>query len=80
MSQQTIDSALAARHGRAVVSVPEAGRMLGIGRDVAYREARAGNLGGVPVLRLGKKLVVPLAALERVLAGEALPGQGATGR
>ena len=53
--------------------------MLGIGCDVAYREAKSGNLGGVPVIKLGKKLVVSLAALERVLASETLPGRKSPG-
>ena len=51
-------------------SVPEAGQMLGIGRDAAYQAARNGDL---PILRLGpKRLVVPLVALRKMLesAGE----------
>jgi excisionase family DNA binding protein len=48
------------------ISVPEAGRRLGIGRNHAYDCARRGEL---PVIRLGNKLVVPLAALERMLQG-----------
>lgn len=46
------------------ISVPEAGKRLGIGRNAAYEAARRGDL---PVLRFGKRLVVPLAALERKL-------------
>jgi excisionase family DNA binding protein len=48
------------------ISVPEAGRRLGIGRNAAYDAARRGEL---PVLRLGRRLVVPLAALDRKLGG-----------
>ena len=47
------------------VSVPDAGRKLGIGRCTAYRLARENKL---PVLRLGKKVRVPRVALERMLA------------
>ena len=47
------------------ISVPEAGRRLGIGRNHAYECARRGEL---PVIRLGHKLVVPLAAFERMLS------------
>ena len=43
------------------ISVPEAGRRLGVGRNVAFRLAREGIL---PVLRLGRKLRVPVRALE----------------
>jgi hypothetical protein len=49
----------------AVVSVSEAARILGIGRGLAYRGARDGWL---PVLRLGHRLVVPVAALAHMLA------------
>lgn len=49
---------------RATYSVPEAGEILGIGRQTAYELARQGKL---PVLRLGRKLLVPKIALERML-------------
>lgn len=51
------------------VDVTEAGRRLGIGRCTSYRLARQGSLAGVPVLRVGKKLRVPVRGLERVLEG-----------
>lgn len=50
---------------RLAVSVPEAGRALGIGRNRAYEAAASGEL---PTLRFGKRIVVPIAALERMLA------------
>ena len=46
------------------ISVPEAGRLLGIGRNVAFRLA---NERVIPALRLGKKLRVPRVAIERML-------------
>ena len=46
-------------------SVPEAGRRLGLGRNASYEAARRGEL---PVLRFGRKLVVPRIAFERMLA------------
>lgn len=46
------------------VSVPEAARMLGIGRNAAYDSVKRGEL---PALKFGKRLVVPMAALERML-------------
>jgi excisionase family DNA binding protein len=52
---------------RRTVTVEEAGRQLGIGRNTAYEAAR---LGQIPVIRVGKRLVVPVAALERLLQGE----------
>ena len=52
-------------------TVEEAGRILGIGRSAAY--AAVGR-GEIPALRIGKRLLVPRAALERLLAGEQLGG------
>jgi excisionase family DNA binding protein len=45
---------------RLVVSVTEAAELLGISRGLAYELARTGEL---PSLRLGRRLVVPRAAL-----------------
>jgi excisionase family DNA binding protein len=46
------------------ISVPEAGRRLGIGRNAAYEAAHRGEL---PVVRFGRLLRVPLPALDRML-------------
>jgi excisionase family DNA binding protein len=46
------------------ISVPEAGRWLGIGRNSAYEAARRGE---IPTIRIGRLLRVPVVALERVL-------------
>ena len=48
----------------AVLTVEEAGRLLGIGRGLAYEAARRGD---IPTLRIGRRLVVPRAALDRIL-------------
>lgn len=55
------------------VTVPEAGRLLGISRRSAYGLARA---GAIPVLRLGRRVVVPRLALERLLRAAADLGDG----
>ncbi len=47
------------------LTVAEAGRLLGVGRGLAYEAARRGD---IPALRIGRRLVVPRAALERLLA------------
>lgn len=47
-----------------VISVEQAGRLLGCGRSLAYKLARKGQL---PTLRLGRKLVVPIPALQKLL-------------
>jgi excisionase family DNA binding protein len=46
------------------VSVPEAGRWLGIGRNASYEAARRGD---IPTIRIGRLLRVPVVALERKL-------------
>jgi excisionase family DNA binding protein len=49
-----------------VLTVEEAGVLLGISRPHAYKLAREGQL---PILRLGRRMVVPKKALEIYLAG-----------
>jgi excisionase family DNA binding protein len=55
------------------VSVPEAGRLLGVGRITAYRAAKAGRL---PTVRFGRRLVVPVRALEKMLEQADKKGRG----
>ena len=57
---------------RLTVSVEEAALVLGIGRGLAYELARTGRL---PVLRLGRRLVVPRAQLAAMLAAETGPAR-----
>ena len=47
-----------------VLTVPEAGELLGISRAQAYLMAKRGLL---PVLHLGRRIVVPRPALMRML-------------
>jgi excisionase family DNA binding protein len=49
---------------RLTLSVAEAGELLGISRGLAYELVRKGKL---PSLRLGRRLVVPRAALQAML-------------
>lgn len=49
---------------RLTLTVPEVATRLGIGRNQAYALARAGRL---PVIRIGKRFLVPVVALERWL-------------
>jgi excisionase family DNA binding protein len=47
------------------VTVEEAARILGISRGAAYSHARDGSL---PVVRLGKRFLVPKSALDKMLS------------
>ncbi len=49
---------------RLTYTVEEAGEILGLGRGLAYKLARGGEL---PVIRLGNRLLVPKAAIEKLL-------------
>jgi len=49
---------------RLTLSIDAAARALGIGRSLAYELARQGR---IPTCRLGRRLVVPKAALEKML-------------
>jgi excisionase family DNA binding protein len=57
---------------RATISVPEAGEVLGIGREAAYNAARRGEL---PTIRIGRRLLVPTQALLDLLATAGRAGQ-----
>ncbi len=54
---------------RATYTVEEAAVLLNIGRSLAYEKAKANELP-VPVIRIGRRIVVPKPALDRLLAGE----------
>jgi excisionase family DNA binding protein len=55
---------------RATISVPEAGQVLGLERKSAYNAARRGEL---PTLRIGRRVLVPTAALLRMLEDASQP-------
>jgi len=53
---------------RRTFTVEEAGQILGLGRNTAYALAKSGRL---PTIRLGRRLLVPKAALDRLLENPA---------
>lgn len=55
--------------GRLIVTVPEAGALLGLSRNSAYDAAKRGE---IPTLKLGNRLVVPVPRLLE-LVGITLP-------
>jgi len=70
----TVESATMRRKrsaDRLTYDVEEAGIKLGIGGTQAYEAAKNGEL---PTIRIGKRLLVPKAALDRMLADRADAG------
>ena len=53
-----------ASNDRLAMPLMEAAEKLGLGRSAAYEAARKGDL---PTIRIGKKFLVPIRALERLL-------------
>lgn len=52
---------------RETYSVDEAAKLLGIGRVNAYRAVKRGE---IPVIRIGRKILVPKAGINRMLGKE----------
>lgn len=50
--------------GRLVYGVPEAGALLGLNKNASYKAAKRGDL---PVIRIGKLIRVPKAALHAMI-------------
>ncbi len=59
---------------RLTLTIEQAAKALCIGRGTAYEAARRGQL---PTIRLGRRLLVPRAALERLLEATGCPETGA---
>jgi excisionase family DNA binding protein len=57
------------------ISVDAAARLAGISRNSAYEAVRRGEL---PVIRIGRRLLVPRAALLRRLEGRDFPSSDDT--
>jgi excisionase family DNA binding protein len=53
---------------RQAIKLDETARRLGISRNSAYAAARRGQ---IPTIRIGRLLLVPTAALDRLLSGNA---------
>jgi excisionase family DNA binding protein len=48
------------------LTIPQAAKRLGVSRNSAYQAARRGE---IPTIKIGKRILVPVAALERKLEG-----------
>jgi excisionase family DNA binding protein len=53
---------------RRTYSIPEAAKMLGLSRGAAYDAAKDGSL---PTIKIGGRILVPKAMLDRMLTGDA---------
>lgn len=51
---------------RLTVTIAESAQILGISRNSAYDAAKK---GGIPTVRIGRRILIPVAALDRLLAG-----------
>lgn len=51
---------------RLTLTVEQAAKLLGIGRNLAYERVKTGE---IPVIRVGRRLLVPRKALDRLLDG-----------
>ncbi|MBA7596495.1 hypothetical protein ES703_03469 [subsurface metagenome] len=49
---------------RLTLTIDETARLLGIGRQLVYDRVKAGE---IPVLKIGRRLLVPRIALEKML-------------
>jgi excisionase family DNA binding protein len=57
------------------VTVEEAARLLGIGRNTAYEAVRTGSFPS-PVIKIGGRYVIPRAPLEQLLEGTPQRAEG----
>jgi len=65
---------------RLTLSVEEAGKMLGLSRGLMYEAVRTGQ---IPSIRVGRRILIPRLALERLLQDDSLDsvkGAGQRGR
>lgn len=66
-TDQNLKNSLQEIDGRLAIPLQEAARKLSLGRNAAYAAAESGQ---IPTIRIGRKILVPVDALERLLAGE----------
>lgn len=66
--------AATAGNSRTTITVEEAAHALGISRGSAYRSARefldSGGRVGIPVIQIGRRLLVPITRFEAFLSGD----------
>ena len=55
------------------ITVDELGELMGVSRSTAYESVRNGE---IPSIRLGRRIVIPTAAVRRMLLIDAVGGRG----
>ena len=58
---------------RLVLTIEEAGKLLGLGRSGTYEAARRGD---IPTIKIGSRILMPKAALLKLLEETARGGRG----
>jgi len=61
---------------RLTYTIDEAANLLGVGRNQAYSQAKTGALAGAPVIKVGKRFLIPRVALgpdKRLMSGGQIP-------
>ena len=53
--------------GRATLTISQAAILLGVARNTAFEAARSGELAGVPVIRVGRRLLIAAAPFREAL-------------
>ncbi len=71
---QAAGAAATANPGRLTLTVEEAAGLLGISRAFAYEAVRRGE---IPSIRIGRRVLVPRVALDRLVGGEPTSGGAA---
>ena len=66
------EAELAAQPEKRTYSVEEAGKLLGVGRNAAYDAAKRGQ---IPVIRIGRRLLVPKVAFDLLVENGKLEGR-----
>jgi excisionase family DNA binding protein len=65
---EAVEKALENWRDKSTVTIEEAAPIIGVSRGSAYAAARSGE---IPTLRIGRRLLVPVAALRRLLGEQA---------
>ena len=61
-----------AKIARKTLTVEEAAKWLGLGRTSAFEAVHRGD---IPHIRIGKRILIPVAALERMMEGARTTGE-----